>query len=143
MSEEPRKKRDEKDEKDEKNRNESWDEKWRRDPVDAAVWALILIWAGLVLLAYTTGWLKGLEDKDALFLGFAGAGVIVLLGVVLRLVVPAYRRPIVGSTIFGLVLLGIGVGQKVEGENQGAIIGAMVLVGIGLVILLGGIFRKK
>ena len=146
MSEEPRRNRDEKDEKEEKNRNESWDEKWRRDPVDAAVWALILVWVGVVWLSHNMEWLwskgEGADEKAVAF-GFLGAGVIVLLGVVLRLVVPAYRRPIIGSTIFGLILLGIGVGQKVEGENQGAIIGAMVLVGIGLVILLGGIFRKK
>ena len=151
MSEEPRKSRDEKDEKDgrnekeEKNRNESWDEKWRRDPVDAAVWALIFIWVGLVLLAFNLSSMKEMigSDKNFLLLGFAGAGVIVLLGVVVRLVVPAYRRPIIGSTIFGLILLGIGLGQWTEGKNQGAIIGAMVLIGIGLIVLLGGIFRKR
>ena len=30
-------------------------EKWERDPLGAVVWALILIWAGVVLLASTTG----------------------------------------------------------------------------------------
>jgi len=113
MSEERRKNRDEKDEKEEKNRNESWDEKWRRDPVDAAVWALILIWAGLVWLAHNMEWLwdRGTDGRDekSVALGFLGAGVIVLLGVVLRLVVPAYRRPIIGSLIFGVILFGIGI----------------------------------
>ena len=143
MSEEPRRNRDEKDEKEEKNRNESWDEKWRRDPVDAAVWALILIWAGLVWLAHNMEWLwsKGAEGRDekTIALAFLGAGVIVLLGVVLRLVVPAYRRPIIGSLIFGIILFGIGLSQLVEGIA----VGAIILIGIGLIILLGGIFRQK
>ena len=146
MSEEPRRYRDEKDEKDgrnekeEKNRNESWDEKWRRDPVDAAVWAFILIWVGVVWLAYNAGWLEKIVEKDqAWAVGFLGAGVIVLLGVLLRLIVPAYRRPVTGSVIFGVILLGIGLSQFVPDIA----IGALILIGIGLVILLGGIFRPK
>ncbi|MGD9403760.1 MAG: hypothetical protein PVH95_01295, partial [Anaerolineae bacterium] len=42
-------------EKDEKGRDESWDEKWRRDPVEAALWAFVLIWFGLVWLASNIG----------------------------------------------------------------------------------------
>lgn len=142
MSEELRKNRDEKDEKEEKGRNESWDEKWRRDPVDAAVWALIFIWVGLVWLSHNMEWLfKGAESRDekTIAIGFLGAGVIVLLGVVLRLVVPAYRRPIIGSLIFGVILFGIGLSQLMEGIA----VGAIILIGIGLIVLLGGIFRQK
>ena len=140
MSEQPRKYREEKDEKEEKNRNESWDEKWRRDPVDAAVWAFILIWVGLVWLAVNLGWLDQIvESGEAWAVGFIGAGVIVLLGVLLRLLVPAYRRPLIGSVIFGVILLGIGLSQFVPDVA----IGAILLIGIGLIILLGGIFRKK
>ncbi|MBN1138182.1 MAG: hypothetical protein JXM73_16450 [Anaerolineae bacterium] len=144
MSEEPRKYRDEKDEKDEKeekNRNESWEEKWRRDPVDAAVWALILIWVGVVWLAHNAGWIEKIveEPEKAWAIGFLGAGAIVLLGVVLRLVVPAYRRPIIGSLIFGAILFGIGLTQLMPGVA----VGAIILIGIGVIILLAGIFRPK
>lgn len=143
MSEELRRNKDEKDEKEEKNRDESWDEKWRRDPVDAAVWALIFIWVGLVWLSHNMKWLwpEGAEGRDekTIALGFIGAGVIVLLGVAVRLVVPAYRRPITGSMIFGVILLGIGLGQLLEGIA----VGAIILIGIGLIILLAGIFRQK
>jgi len=140
MSEQKGKYRDEKDEKEEKNRNESWDEKWRRDPVDAAVWAFILIWAGLVWLAVNLGWLDEIvESGEAWAVGFIGAGVIVLAGVLLRLLVPAYRRPLTGSLIFGVILLGIGLSQFVPDVA----IGAIILIGIGVIILLGGIFRKK
>ena len=136
---EPR--RDEKEEKNEKGRDESWDEKWRRDPVEAAVWAFALIWAGLVWLASTTGiWDNILGEKvDFWPIVFLGAGAIVLLGVAFRLVVPAYRRPFTGSLILGFVLLGIGLGGLTNGW---LVIGPLVLIGIGVTGLLAFFFRR-
>jgi len=139
--------RNEKEEKDEKDSGESWDEKWRRDPVDAAGWALILIWAGLVLLAanfdfiwtgsFTENW-----DRAWPWI-FVGAGVIILLGVLVRLVVPAYRRPIMGSVIFGAILLGIGLTQLPPFEDQWLPILAVVLIVIGVGALLRGVFQQR
>ncbi len=51
-------KRDEKEEKKEEKDEKSREEKWRRDPLSAAIWAGILIWAGLVCsLALLSSWL--------------------------------------------------------------------------------------
>jgi hypothetical protein len=133
MSERPR------NEKDEKGRDEGWEEKWRRDPVEAIVWALILIWAGLVWLAANMGLLVRFELLQAWSIGFIGAGLIVLLGVVIRLLVPAYRRPVLGSIIFGIILLGIGVGQL----TNWVAVGALILIGIGVSILLSGFLRGR
>lgn len=130
MSDEPRK---EKDEKDEKGREESWDEKWRRDPLNAAGWAFILIWAGLVLIAENVGILDNMGIRgEAWSIAFLGAGVIVLLGVLVRLLVPAYRRPVTGSIIFGFILLGIGLGELTRWD----VVGALVLIAIGVSIIL-------
>ncbi len=134
--------RNEKEEKEEKGgRSESWDEKWRRDPVEAAVWALILIWAGIVWLAANTGFLDGVfgEQVEPWSVGFVGAGLIVLGAAAVRLVMPAYRRPIIGSLIFGIILLGIGLGQL----TNWTVIGAVVLIGIGVSMLLGGFIRRQ
>jgi hypothetical protein len=131
MSERPR---NEKEEKEEKGRGESWDEKWRRDPVDAVVWAFILIWAGLVFLAENMGLLVRFELLEAWSIGFIGAGLIVLLGVVVRLLVPAYRRPLTGGLIFGVILLGIGLGEVVGWVA----IGPLILIAIGVGMLLRG-----
>jgi hypothetical protein len=133
--------RNEKDEKDEKGRNESWDEKWRRDPVEAGVWALILIWVGLVWLADSIGFLDDVlpENFEVWSLGFLGAGLIVIGGALVRLLMPAYRGRIVGSLIFGLILLGIGLGNL----TNWVAIGALVLIGIGVSLLLGGLFRPR
>ena len=139
MSEQPPKQRDEKEEKG--RQGQGWDEKWRRDPVEAIVWSLILIWAGLVWLADSMGFWEQIfgGNAEAWAIGFVGAGLIVLFGVVLRLIVPAYRRPIIGSVIFGIILLGIGLGQMVNWIA----IGAIALIAIGVAILLTGLFRKR
>ncbi len=139
MSEQPRNEKDEKEEKEEKGRDESWDEKFRRDPLNAAGWAFLFIWAGLVLLAENMGILDNLRaGLDAWSVIFIGAGVIVLLGVLIRLFVPAYRRPVGGSIIFGFILLGIGLGEVVGWIA----IWPLILIGIGvswlLRMLLGG-----
>ena len=129
------------DEKQDEKQDQSWDEKWRRDPVDAATWAIIFIWAGLVLLAANMGLLENFLGTgiEAWSIGFLGAGVIVLLGVVVRVLVPAYRRPLMGGLIFGVVLIGIGLGEVVGWTA----IGPLILIAIGVSVLLRGILRRS
>ena len=128
-------KQGEKEEKEEK----SWDEKWRRDPLSALVWASILIWAGLVLLASNLGLLARFEQIDAWGFVFIGAGVILLLEVVVRLLVPDVRRPVLGTFIIAVVLLAIGLGNLV---NWG-LVWALVLIVIGLSIVVRGFFWRR
>ena len=134
MSERPR------NEKEEKDSGESWDEKWRRDPLNAVWWALILIWAGLVLIADNMGMLDnlGLSGKGW-SLGFLGAGILALLLVLIRLFVPAYRRPVTGSIIIGFILLGIGLGELTRWD----VVGALVLIAIGVSILLSRLIQQE
>jgi hypothetical protein len=135
MSDQPRKERQEKQEKD----GGGWDEKWRRDPVDAAMWAVILIWAGIMLLGANMGWFDRFENVQAWSIGFIGAGVIVLLTAAFRLLVPAYRRPLSGNLIFAVILIGIGLGEVVGW----LVIGPLVLIAIGVGALLGGLLRRR
>jgi hypothetical protein len=133
--------REEKQEKEEKGREEkgkTWDEKWRRDRVRAVVWASILIWAGLVLLQETTG-LLNLAWWSGWAVFFIGVGVILLVEVVYRLMVPVHRRPITGSVIFAIILLGIGLGGIVNWN----IIWVAVLIAVGLVIILRAFTRQR
>jgi len=134
--------RDEKEEKEEKGtgrQEQSLDEKGRRDPLGAIVWAAILIWAGLVLLDSNLQLTGLLTEDNAWALGFVGAGVIVLLGVLVRLVIPEYRRPVAGTLILGVVLLGIGLGQLVSW----AIIGPLVLFAIAVSIIIRGFLPRR
>jgi hypothetical protein len=116
----------------------TWDEKWRRDPVSGAVWAVILMWAGLVLLANNLGFFADLAWFDAWGLILTGAGLIVLLGAAFRLLVPAYRRPVGGSLIWGAILLGLGLGDLVGASIAWPLI--LIAIGIGLLLrgLIGG-----
>jgi low affinity Fe/Cu permease len=132
-------KEEEKAEKEHEKDEKSWDEKWRRDPLTAAGWAAILIWAGLVLLADNLGFLTRFERMEAWALIFIGAGLIVLLGVVIRLVVPEYRRPVTGSLILGAVLLAIGLGDLLGTD----LVWALVLIAIGVAVLLRGFLWRR
>jgi hypothetical protein len=135
VTEKEEEKRGEKEEKEEK----SWDEKWQRDPLSALVWAAILIWAGLVLLGSNLGLLTRFEGVEAWSLIFVGAGLIVLLEVVVRLLVPDYRRPIAGSIVFAIVLLAVGLGDLVGW----GVIWPLALIIIGLSIVLRGFFWRR
>jgi hypothetical protein len=137
-SEKDMEKRDEKSSQDEKN----WEEKWRRDPVNAVIWACIFIWAGIVFLVDSLGfigtWTAGVDgDVNAWSFIFMGAGVIVLLGVLFRLLVPEYQRPVSGNIILGLVLIGIGLSDLFNV----AIVWALILILIGISIIFRG-FRR-
>ena len=140
----------------EKTEEKSIEEKWRRDSLGSAVWALILIWAGFVLLASNVGWLDFLNDLleqiqfqlaespiappplqlSAWSLIFLGAGVLLLAEIVIRLIFPSYRRPVLGTSILAIVFLAIGIGSW-------GLIWPLVLILIGLALLLGGLFRRK
>ncbi len=115
-----------------------WDEKYRRDPLSALFWPFILIWAGIVFLAANLGFLRWFTTEDNPWglgtwsLIFIGAGILVLIEVLIRLVVPEYRRPVAGTLILGLVLLGIGLGQL----TNWSIIWPLILIIIGFSIIM-------
>jgi hypothetical protein len=151
---------DEKSERDEKDlrkhEEKSVEEKWRRDTLGSVVWALILIWAGFVLLAGNLGLLDAFNalverlgfqfaelpikipylQVSAWSLIFLGAGILLLAEVVVRLLFPTYRRPVLGTAILATVFLGIGLGSW-------GLIWPLVLIVVGFALLLGGLFRRK
>ncbi len=140
------------DEKELRNREEKsaeekqFDEKYRRDPLGAIVWPLILIWAGLVLLAANIG-LLGIvlgRDRELWSTGtwsfiFLGAGGIILLVALARLVLPEYRRPITGEVILAIIFIGIGLGNL----TNWAIIWPLILIVIGVSILFRSMFPRR
>ena len=140
-------------EKDEKG-NEKHEEKYSHDPLGTMVWAVILIWAGLVFLADNLGWLEGITmggwaswlpegipfvRPNVWSLILTGAGVIILFEVAVRLLVPSYRRPIFGSLIFAAILLSWGLG----GVFNWTLIWPVVLIAIGLSLIFGGRRRRE
>jgi hypothetical protein len=129
----------EKAEKEHEKAEKSWDEKWRRDPLSAAAWAMVLIWAGLVLLADNLGFFANVKWFSAWGMILTGAGLIVLMEVALRLLVPAYRRPVGGSLVWAAILLGIGLRSLVGAS----IAWPLVLIAIGLGLLVRGLLGNR
>jgi hypothetical protein len=124
---------------DEKN----WEEKWRRDPLNAATWAIIIIWIGLVLLADNLfpGFLYQLRFTDAWGLIFVGMGAILLVEVLVRIIIPDFRKPLMGNIIFAVIMLGVGL--TMNDLFDWSFIWAFALIGVGLGALLQGIFRSR
>jgi vacuolar-type H+-ATPase subunit I/STV1 len=152
----PDEKTDEKQEKEVEKRDEKApDEKWRRDPLGAIIWACILIWAGVVFLLDQLGYLDSIQDLlyqqqaewmigfpgefSTWGLVFLGAGVILLFEVLIRLVVPAYRRSVTGTIILAFVFIGIGLGNVISWQ----LIIALILIAAGLSIVIGGLTRRR
>ena len=138
-------KKDEKDEKDvSKHDEKTVEEKWRRDPLGTIAWAVVLIWAGVVLiLVNNTSLLDQIQFQGQRAWGltspvwsliFVGAGVIFLVEALVRLAIPAYRKPIWGSIIFAIILIALGLGNVFDWR----IIGAAVLICIGISLLFRG-----
>ncbi len=107
----------------------SYEEKYRRDPLGTIVWAVILIWGGLVFMMDNMGYLGVFQPFiDILpsggdtwswtinvpFIEFAaiqlflfGVALILAIEIIIRLIVPEYRRPIFGSVVFLGVILSL------------------------------------
>lgn len=155
MSDQNRYEKQEKEEKDEKelqkHEEKTVEEKWRRDPLGTLIWALILIWAGVVWLAYNFGYLDrfpfvsrfvggvGHINPPFLKLIFLGAGILILIEILIRLVVPTYRRSVIGSVIIAAIFLGV----SLEGIVSWNIIWPVVIIAIGLLLILQNLFRRK
>jgi hypothetical protein len=137
MSEDPRQ-HGEKQEKQEEKEEKSWDEKWRRDPLSAAVWALILVWAGLVLLANNLKLLAWLPfEVWSLF--FLGAGAILLLEVGFRLLFPSYRQPVIGTVVVAIVFFAVGLASIATWRC----ILPLAVIAVGLYLLLSVFLRRR
>jgi hypothetical protein len=132
------------------------EEKHQDDLVSSVVGAAFLIWLGVVLLAGNVGFLSTFTDiLDRLpirsydipfeipFVGMrtvqiflVGGGLILLAEVVIRLLVPVYRRHVLGTLIGAVAMLSIGIGYW-------EIVGPLILVAIGVSILVRGFTRRR
>jgi len=155
MADEKEEKFDEKDleKREEKSQEEkNWDEKWRRDPISAIIWAILLIYAGVILLAYNLGYLETwltnlaaatnlafLADLEVWSVILLGAGIILLVEVLIRLFIPEYRRGVGGTVIMAFILIGVSLGNQIGWT----LVLPLILIGVGLAILLRGLFGRR
>lgn len=148
--------RNEKDEKDLRKHDEksaeekSWDEKWNRDPLSGIIWAGILIWGGIVLLAGNLGVIDTLikalpgeptqyADVNAWSFIFLGAGLLLLAEALVRLLMPEYRTGVNGNIILGFVFVGIGLSDLIAS----GVVWALIIIGAGVIMLLRGVTSNR
>lgn len=115
---------------------EEWGEKWSRDPLGSIVGGLIVVWLGICFLVITNDIWRW-DDLWRYFLG--GVGVIFLLEVAVRSVMPEYRRPILGKLVAGVIFLAIGFGGLVGLETWWP----LILIVVGASIIIGVLMRSK
>lgn len=153
VNEKDEKQMDEKDEKELLKHDEKVEE---RDTLSSIVWAAILIWAGLVFLAVNSGWLdrvlsagfiakylpKGMEVFEPGVWGIImlGAGVILLVEVVIRLLVPQFHKHLGGTLVVSAIFIAVGLGNFL---GNWELIWPFMLIALGASILLGWLLRKK
>jgi hypothetical protein len=128
-------------EKEEEKATGAWGyEKWQRDPLSSIVWAGMLIWAGVALLLANLGilsWRIGDNRIEPWSIVFIGASLILLIEVLIRLVMPAYRRAVGGTLFFAVLLLAFGL-EDVVGWD---VVWPLILIALGVFVLLRGVFR--
>jgi len=142
-------------EKDEKELEKHDEKVEERDMLSSITWAFILIWAGLVFLATNVGWFdqlgitidqswvfKSFEDWDRIGvwnLIALGAGAIILLEAVARLLIPNFRRHVGGTLIVAAIFIGLGLG----GWFSWSYLWPLTLIAVGVNVLLSGLSRSK
>ncbi len=156
MSNQTMNEKEEKEEKEvSKHEEKSVEEKWRRDPLGTITWAAILIWAGIAWLLDNLGvwenWLRtakrfGQPGKVEIFwvggdvwaIIMIGAGILLFIELIIRMVVPVYRRPVGGTLFLSVLFVCLGLSNFIGWTYLLPI----ALLTLGLSILLRGFFRK-
>lgn len=126
------------------------EKKSNNDRLSSLVWALILIWAGLVFLGDNLGLMDTIV-VDPIQIGditiqqigtwsmiFLGAGVLVFVEGLIRTFVPAYRASTGSDFFLAAIFLGIGLG----GLIGYSIVWPFILIAMGLATLASALIRK-
>ena len=142
---EPRRNEKEEEKRGEKNEEKGsgrgWDEKWEHDRLRMISIAAILIWGGLVAFAGTLNLFNYNWEGHGWAVFLVGTGVILIGKVIIRALIPEYRRAIGGSLIIGFILLAVGISDLTGWSWD--YIWPIILVAIGLSILLRGALRRR
>ena len=118
--------------------DETWEDWWSSDRLDALGWAALFIWGALVVIATYTGFSDDFESWNGWGIFLVGAGVIVLAESALRLVIRRYRSKWGWTLFWGTAFLAVGLGELVSAAWY-----ALPLLAIAAVILKSALVRDR
>ena len=118
--------------------NEQTNEWWQSDRLDAAGWAALFLWGALVVVATYTDFRDDFDWWEGWGVFFVGAGVIVLIEAMVRLMSPQYRSKFGWTLFWGTAFLALGLGELVNPVWY-----ALPLVAIAALIMKEAIAPKR
>ncbi len=107
--------------------------------INALYFGGVLLWAGIVIITDSLGYLPQLGFSSAWSWFFLGAGLFSLAGNLIRQFSPSILNPSTFDYLFGAVLFAVGIG----GFTSLYIALSLLLVLVGGVILYSVLFRTK
>jgi hypothetical protein len=116
---------------------EAWEEWWSSDRLDAFGWAALFLWGAVVVVASYTDLSTDYDWWDGWGVFWVGAGVIVLVEAVVRVLAPAYRAKWGWSLFWGAGFLALGLGELAHSAWY-----ALPLIAIAIVILKDALTRQ-
>jgi hypothetical protein len=123
---------------DEKSWEKEWDEWWKSDRLDAVGWAALFLWGALVVVGTYSSFSDDLSWWNGWGVFFTGAGVIVLVETVFRLLMPRYVSKWGWTLFWGAAFLAIGLG-----EVASPVWFALPLAAVAVLILVGTFTRRQ
>jgi hypothetical protein len=115
------------------------DEKYEKNPLGFMVFALVLFWVGVYLLLRNRHVFADTQQSWAYL--FWGIAALACLEIVIRLMVPRWRKAITGRFVWAAVWTGLGVGMWTDGDWE--IIGPIVLIAVALALVLGRLLPRR
>lgn len=131
--------------------NQKSEDDGKSDPVGLMAWAGILVWVGFVFLARNLGWLKVMDlpnwlteewsaiKNDPWILILLGAGLIILVEGIIRLIFPPLRKTVGGTFLFAAIVLCIALSMIYNWQ----VVWPIILIGFGVSLLVRGLVRGK
>ena len=110
---------------------------WETDQLDTTGWGFAFLWGALVMLADNSEISANIEGWNSWGVFLAGFGFIAILIALLRLTAKRQHGKVASGLVFGLILIGVGLGDSLSW------IFPVVFLVIGVYILRGVFFSQN
>jgi hypothetical protein len=135
----PRYEKEEKAQEKQEEKGRGPDEKYERNPLGFMMFAVALFWLGVYLLLRNRRVFPD-TDQSWAYLVWGVAG-IALVEIIIRLMVPRWRKAITGTFVWGVIWAGVGFGMWTNSDWD--IVGPVVIIAIAIALVLGRLIPRR